>query len=66
MLTPLNCETSPGEQIRWLIRRDMNEVLEIEKDCFAIPWSEEDFLVPCDKATASAQCSKIVTASLGL
>lgn len=44
MLTPLSCETSPGEQIRWLIRRDMDEVMAIENGCFAIPWSEEDFL----------------------
>ncbi len=44
MLTPLSCQTSPGEQIRWLIRRDMDEVLAIEKGCFAYPWTEEEFL----------------------
>lgn len=31
-------------QIRWLIRRDMVEVLEIERENFEFPWSEEDFL----------------------
>ena len=31
-------------QIRWLIRRDMQEVLEIEKSCFEFVWTEEDFL----------------------
>lgn len=31
-------------QIRWLIRRDMGEVLKIEQDSFEFPWSEEDFL----------------------
>lgn len=31
-------------QIRWLIRRDMAEVLKIEQDSFEFPWSEEDFL----------------------
>ena len=31
-------------QIRWLIRRDMGEVLEIEKQAFEFAWSEEDFL----------------------
>jgi ribosomal-protein-alanine N-acetyltransferase len=31
-------------QIRWLIRRDMPEVLEIEGGSFEYPWSEEDFL----------------------
>ncbi len=31
-------------QIRWLIRRDMGDVLRIERDCFEFSWSEEDFL----------------------
>lgn len=31
-------------QIRWLIRRDMDEVLAIEKSNFAYPWDEMDFL----------------------
>lgn len=31
-------------QIRWLIRRDMDEVLNIEKSSFEFPWSEEEFL----------------------
>ena len=31
-------------QIRWLIRRDMPEVLAIEQSSFQHPWSEEDFL----------------------
>ena len=31
-------------QIRWLIRRDMAEVLVIERACFEHAWSEEDFL----------------------
>lgn len=30
--------------IRWLIRRDMKEVLAIEKDSFEFAWEEEDFL----------------------
>jgi ribosomal-protein-alanine N-acetyltransferase len=30
--------------IRWMIRRDMPEVLEIEKQAFEFPWSEDDFL----------------------
>ena len=30
-------------QIRWLIRRDMPEVMEIEVNSFPAPWSEEDF-----------------------
>jgi ribosomal-protein-alanine N-acetyltransferase len=31
-------------QIRWLIRRDMHDVLTIERACFEQPWTEEDFL----------------------
>ena len=30
--------------IRWMIRRDMAEVLDIESGSFEFPWSEEDFL----------------------
>jgi [ribosomal protein S18]-alanine N-acetyltransferase len=30
--------------IRWMIRRDMAEVLEIENEGFEFPWSEEDFI----------------------
>ena len=31
-------------QIRWLIRRDMHDVLTIERASFDHPWTEEDFL----------------------
>ena len=30
--------------IRWMIRRDMPEVLKIEESSFEFPWSEEDFI----------------------
>lgn len=30
--------------IRWMIRRDMPEVLAIESDGFEFPWSEDDFV----------------------
>lgn len=30
--------------IRWMIRRDMAEVLNIETQCFEFPWLEEDFI----------------------
>jgi ribosomal-protein-alanine N-acetyltransferase len=33
-----------GVHIRWMIRRDMAEVLQIEQNSFEFPWSEEDFL----------------------
>jgi len=31
-------------QIRWLIRRDMDDVLAIERSSFQFPWTEEEFL----------------------
>lgn len=31
-------------QVRWMIRRDMSEVLKVEKESFEFPWNEEDFL----------------------
>ncbi len=34
----------PRIQIRWMIRRDMSDVLEIENEGFEFPWSEEDFI----------------------
>ena len=30
--------------IRWMIRRDMPEVLEIESESFEFPWTDEDFI----------------------
>ena len=30
--------------VRWMIRRDMPEVLAIEKQAFEFPWYEEDFI----------------------
>jgi ribosomal-protein-alanine N-acetyltransferase len=30
--------------IRWMIRRDMPEVLAIEQECFEFPWYEDDFV----------------------
>ena len=30
--------------IRWMIRRDMPEVLQAEQECFEFAWTEEDFL----------------------
>ncbi len=31
-------------QIRWMIRRDMQSVLDIEKQSFEFAWSEDDFI----------------------
>lgn len=30
--------------VRWMIRRDMPEVLSIENGCFEYPWREDDFI----------------------
>lgn len=30
-------------QVRWLLRRDMDEVLSIERSSFECPWTEEEF-----------------------
>lgn len=32
-----------GIHVRWMIRRDMTEVLSIEREAFEFPWSDEDF-----------------------
>ena len=37
-------EVALRTQIRWLIRRDMDEVLTIERSSFEFPWTEEEFL----------------------
>lgn len=31
-------------QLRWVIRRDMDEMLEIERGSFEFPWNETDFV----------------------
>lgn len=43
----MSTKSSPHQldvQIRWLIRRDMTEVLRIEQQSFEFAWTEEDFL----------------------
>lgn len=35
---------SVGAHIRWMIRRDMPDVLDIETESFEFPWSDEDFI----------------------
>lgn len=43
LLNPVEPERMP--HVRWLIRRDMQEVMDIENRSFEFPWTEEDFLV---------------------
>ena len=44
----MHSESTPNKlldvQIRWLIRRDMAEVLRIEQSSFGSAWNDEDFL----------------------
>jgi len=40
--------------IRWMIRRDMAEVLQAEQQSFDYSWTEEDSCAACASATASA------------
>lgn len=37
--------------MRWLLRRDIDEILEIEKSCFPNPWCENDFVLCLRKET---------------
>lgn len=41
---PSGNELLNGAHIRWMIRRDMPEVLGIESQSFEFPWSEDDFI----------------------
>lgn len=40
-------QSTPEERlrihVRWMIRRDMREVLAVEQEAFEFPWSDEDF-----------------------
>jgi [ribosomal protein S18]-alanine N-acetyltransferase len=41
---PVDHQTQLRVHIRWMIRRDMAEVLEIERGAFEFPWFEEEFI----------------------
>jgi ribosomal-protein-alanine N-acetyltransferase len=41
---PSLAKTHTPVHIRWMIRRDMPEVLAIEQAAFEFPWSEDDFI----------------------
>jgi len=43
-----------GVNVRWMIRRDMPRVLEIENLCFEFPWTEETFIGHLRKRNAIA------------
>ena len=41
---PKTAQHPGGIQIRWMLRRDMPEVLAIERRSFPMPWTEADFM----------------------
>src|SRR5437762_5762836 len=43
VFTPADSRQLPVH-IRWMIRRDMPEVLAIEQECFEFAWQEDDFI----------------------
>ena len=43
--------TQPTTHIRWMLRRDLPEMLDIERLCFDFPWREEDFIRELRKAS---------------
>lgn len=45
--------------IRWMIRRDMPIVLDIEKQCFQFPWFEDDFIRCLRQSNNIAQVAEI-------
>jgi ribosomal-protein-alanine N-acetyltransferase len=46
VIYPAEAATTPplDVHLRWLIRRDMPEVLHIEQQCFEHAWSEDDYI----------------------
>ena len=43
-MTRMNTEKEIRVHVRWMVRRDLAEVIAIEQACFEFPWREEDFL----------------------
>ncbi|MDG2409795.1 MAG: ribosomal protein S18-alanine N-acetyltransferase [Pirellulales bacterium] len=43
-MTSFDSKQELAVHIRWMIRRDMEDVLEIENSSFEFPWFEEDFI----------------------
>lgn len=53
-----------NHHIRWMIRSDMPEVLDIESRCFEFPWREDDFIRclrgrTCIGMVSEADCERI-------
>lgn len=50
-------------QVRWMIRRDMADVLKIEQESFEFPGTRKTSSVVCANATASAWSPSTMAAS---
>lgn len=44
MVGTSECRQNICAHIRWMIKRDMIEILQIENESFEFPWSEDDFI----------------------
>ena len=60
MLDPLATTTAGGKpfSIRWMIRRDMDEVQAIEEDVFEFPWDEDTFIRTLRQRNCIAMAAK--------
>lgn len=45
--------------VRWMIRRDMDEVLKIENECFEQPWSEAEFAAELRERNVIAKVAEV-------
>ena len=41
--------------IRWMIRKDLEDVLEIERACFEFPWGSDEFITTLRQRDCLAQ-----------
>ena len=51
--------------VRWMIRRDMDEVLKIERDGFSAPWGEEEFLKQLRQRSTIGMVAEFDTSVVG-
>ena len=49
----------PPAYIRWMIRRDMAEVVDIEHRAFPYPWTEEDFIKALRERNVIGQVAEV-------
>ena len=52
-------KTTTDVQIRWLIRHDLPDVIDIENECFEFPWDEGDFLVQLNQLNCIGMVAEV-------